>query len=202
MWSLLHGNACAFHSHGVLCPEPGTPLHLLPWGGGAWWAAQQGWGASRDLSQPIAWVPASHRGLRLMMLWGQSGWAQMLHPTQDAGIGLPPRSCGCFSCCFADIHEFYDFTLRSAPLQPPSLDARRSTARQQHEASEPSSTVTFGEPQNLPEVKAALARYCRARPCTFLHQREARGTGGCWPLQPSQLTPRVFPHLLCHSLSH
>ncbi|XP_052669334.1 disks large homolog 3 isoform X3 [Harpia harpyja] len=50
-----------------------------------------------------------------------------------------------------DIHEFYDFTLRSAPLQPPSLDACRSTARQQHEASEPSSAVTPGEPQNLPE---------------------------------------------------
>ncbi|KAM6251996.1 disks large homolog 3 isoform 3-T5 [Spheniscus humboldti] len=50
-----------------------------------------------------------------------------------------------------DIHEFYDFTLRSAPLQPPSLDAHRSTARQQHEASEPSSTVTSGEPQNPPE---------------------------------------------------
>ncbi|XP_029853225.1 disks large homolog 3 isoform X3 [Aquila chrysaetos chrysaetos] len=50
-----------------------------------------------------------------------------------------------------DIHEFYDFTLRSAPLQPPSLDACRSTARQQHGASEPSSAVTPGEPQNLPE---------------------------------------------------
>ncbi|XP_076202968.1 disks large homolog 3 isoform X2 [Aptenodytes patagonicus] len=50
-----------------------------------------------------------------------------------------------------DIHEFYDFTLRSAPLQPPSPDAHCSTARQQHEASEPSSTVTSGEPQNLPE---------------------------------------------------
>ncbi|NXA21976.1 DLG1 protein, partial [Ibidorhyncha struthersii] len=31
-----------------------------------------------------------------------------------------------------DIHEFYDFTLRSAPLQPPSPDACRGTARQQH----------------------------------------------------------------------
>ncbi|XP_069667446.1 disks large homolog 3 isoform X2 [Haliaeetus albicilla] len=50
-----------------------------------------------------------------------------------------------------DIHEFYDFTLRSAPLQPPSLDACRSTARQQHGASDPSSAVTPGEPQNLPE---------------------------------------------------
>ncbi|NXG88056.1 DLG1 protein, partial [Stercorarius parasiticus] len=30
-----------------------------------------------------------------------------------------------------DIHEFYDFTLRSAPLQPPSPDARCGTARQQ-----------------------------------------------------------------------
>ncbi|NXC18379.1 DLG1 protein, partial [Corythaeola cristata] len=50
-----------------------------------------------------------------------------------------------------DIHEFYDFTLRSAPLQPPSPDGRRGTARQQHGASEPSSAVTPGEPQNLPE---------------------------------------------------
>ncbi|KAM6057198.1 disks large homolog 3 isoform 4-T4 [Theristicus caerulescens] len=50
-----------------------------------------------------------------------------------------------------DIHEFYDFTLRSAPLQPPSPDAHRGTARQQHGASEPSSAVTPGEPQNLPE---------------------------------------------------
>ncbi|NXT42019.1 DLG1 protein, partial [Pelecanoides urinatrix] len=50
-----------------------------------------------------------------------------------------------------DIHEFYDFTLRSAPLQPPSPDTRRGTARQQHEASEPRSAVTPREPQNLPE---------------------------------------------------
>ncbi|NXS65024.1 DLG1 protein, partial [Pandion haliaetus] len=50
-----------------------------------------------------------------------------------------------------DIHEFYDFTLRSAPLQPPSLDRRCSTARQQHGASEPSSAVTPREPQNLPK---------------------------------------------------
>ncbi|NXM04400.1 DLG1 protein, partial [Tyrannus savana] len=50
-----------------------------------------------------------------------------------------------------DIHEFYDFTLRSAPLQSPSLDAHHGTARQQHGASEPSSAVTPGEPQNLPE---------------------------------------------------
>ncbi|NXW42146.1 DLG1 protein, partial [Nyctiprogne leucopyga] len=38
-----------------------------------------------------------------------------------------------------DIHEFYDFTLRSTPLQPPSLDGRCGTARQQHGASESSS---------------------------------------------------------------
>ncbi|NXS25641.1 DLG1 protein, partial [Pomatostomus ruficeps] len=50
-----------------------------------------------------------------------------------------------------DIHEFYDFTLRSAPLQSPSLDAHHGTARQQLGASEPSSTVTPREPQNLPE---------------------------------------------------
>ncbi|NWR75283.1 DLG1 protein, partial [Centropus unirufus] len=50
-----------------------------------------------------------------------------------------------------DIHEFYDFTLRSASLQPPSPDTCHSTARQQQGASEPSSTATTGEPQNLPE---------------------------------------------------
>ncbi|XP_072732692.1 disks large homolog 3 isoform X6 [Ciconia boyciana] len=50
-----------------------------------------------------------------------------------------------------DIHEFYDFTLRSAPLQPPSLDAHRGTARQQHGTSKSSSAVTPREPQNLPE---------------------------------------------------
>ncbi|XP_071669631.1 disks large homolog 3 isoform X5 [Patagioenas fasciata] len=50
-----------------------------------------------------------------------------------------------------DIHEFYDFTLRSAPLQLPSRDARGDTARQQHGASKPSSTVIPREPQNLPE---------------------------------------------------
>ncbi|NWH66069.1 DLG1 protein, partial [Geococcyx californianus] len=32
-----------------------------------------------------------------------------------------------------DIHEFYDFTLRCAPLQPPSPDTCHSTARQQPE---------------------------------------------------------------------
>ncbi|NXC48557.1 DLG1 protein, partial [Penelope pileata] len=45
-----------------------------------------------------------------------------------------------------DIHEFYDFTLRSAPLQPPSPAARCSTARQQRGA-----TVTPREPQSPPE---------------------------------------------------
>ncbi|NXM69814.1 DLG1 protein, partial [Serilophus lunatus] len=44
-----------------------------------------------------------------------------------------------------DIHEFYDFTLRSAPMQSPSLDAHHSTAR------EPSSAVMPGAPQNPPE---------------------------------------------------
>ncbi|NXN06064.1 DLG1 protein, partial [Sylvia borin] len=50
-----------------------------------------------------------------------------------------------------DIHEFYDFTLRSAPVQSPSLDAHHGTARQQLEASQSSSTATLREPQNLPE---------------------------------------------------
>ncbi|XP_075619376.1 disks large homolog 3 isoform X2 [Balearica regulorum gibbericeps] len=48
-----------------------------------------------------------------------------------------------------DIHEFYDFTLRSVPLQPPSPDTCCGTSRQQHGASEPRSTVTPGKPQNL-----------------------------------------------------
>ncbi|NXX13968.1 DLG1 protein, partial [Podargus strigoides] len=50
-----------------------------------------------------------------------------------------------------DIHEFYDFTLRSAPLQPPSPDTQHSTARQQHGTSEPSSTVAPREPLNVPK---------------------------------------------------
>ncbi|XP_040427957.1 disks large homolog 3 isoform X1 [Cygnus olor] len=53
-----------------------------------------------------------------------------------------------------DIHEFYDFTLRSAPLQPPGPDARCSTARQQHGAGKPGSSDTPREPQNLPEEPA------------------------------------------------
>ncbi|RMB98346.1 hypothetical protein DUI87_25251 [Hirundo rustica rustica] len=50
-----------------------------------------------------------------------------------------------------DIHEFYDFTLRSAPVQSPNLDERHGTARQQLGASEPSPKTTPREPQNLPE---------------------------------------------------
>ncbi|NXO90830.1 DLG1 protein, partial [Certhia brachydactyla] len=50
-----------------------------------------------------------------------------------------------------DIHEFYDFTLRSVPVQSLSQDARHGIARQQLGASEPSSTVTPREPQNLHE---------------------------------------------------
>ncbi|XP_035180215.1 disks large homolog 3 isoform X2 [Oxyura jamaicensis] len=53
-----------------------------------------------------------------------------------------------------DIHEFYDFTLRSAPLQPPGPDTRCSTARQQHGAGKPGSSDTPREPQNLPEEPA------------------------------------------------
>ncbi|NXA65373.1 DLG1 protein, partial [Mohoua ochrocephala] len=52
-----------------------------------------------------------------------------------------------------DIHEFYDFTLRSAPLQSPSLDAHHGTARQRLGDSEPSSTVPPREPQKLPEQR-------------------------------------------------
>nr|XP_030128854.2 disks large homolog 3 isoform X4 [Taeniopygia guttata] len=65
-----------------------------------------------------------------------------------------------------DIHEFYDFTLRSAPVQSPSLDARHGTARQHLGSSEPSSTVTPRELQNLPED------------CSWDHgQRLATGAG-------------------------
>ncbi|NXN22408.1 DLG1 protein, partial [Nycticryphes semicollaris] len=56
-----------------------------------------------------------------------------------------------------DIHEFYDFTLRTAPLQPQSPDAHRCIARQPHGASEPSSMAAPGEAQNLLEVRVALA---------------------------------------------
>lgn len=98
---------------------------------------------------------------------------------------LPARFCRCFSRCFADIHEFYDFTLRSTPLQPPSPEARRGTDQQQPGASKPSSAVSRGKPQSLPEVRATPARCCRARPCTLPHWGVGRGTGGCWPPQPS-----------------
>ncbi|OWK54309.1 Disks large 1 [Lonchura striata] len=59
-----------------------------------------------------------------------------------------------------DIHEFYDFTLRSAPVQSPSLDACHGTARQHLGSSEPSSTVTPREPQNLPEDCSWDPLYC------------------------------------------
>ncbi|KAK2545351.1 hypothetical protein Q9966_001170 [Columba livia] len=94
----------------------------------------------------------------------------------DTGILLPPWSCGFFSHCFADIHEFYDFTLRSAPLQPPSRDARGDTARQQHGASKPSSTVIPREPQNLPEDPSQSAE-----------QRLLAGAGDSTPGTPPRL---------------
>ncbi|NWV00390.1 DLG1 protein, partial [Upupa epops] len=53
-----------------------------------------------------------------------------------------------------DIHEFYDFTLRSTPLQPPIPEAHHGTVRQQHGASNPNSAVTHGDPQNFTEVRA------------------------------------------------
>lgn len=99
-------------------------------------------------------------------LWRQSWWAQTRHPLQDAGIRPPAQFCEHFSRCFADIHEFYDFTLRSAPLQPPGPDAHCSTARQQHGAGKPGSSDTPREPQNLPEVRAIPARCCGAGLCT------------------------------------
>ncbi|NWZ84141.1 DLG1 protein, partial [Poecile atricapillus] len=75
-----------------------------------------------------------------------------------------------------DIHEFYDFTLRSAPVQSPSLDAHHGTARQQLGTSEPSSTVTPREPQNLPED------------CSWDHeQRLATGAGDSAPGTPPRL---------------
>ncbi|XP_033919474.1 disks large homolog 1-like isoform X2 [Melopsittacus undulatus] len=47
-----------------------------------------------------------------------------------------------------DIHEFYDFTLRSAPLQPPSPDTHQGTTRQQHGTG---SSIQPAEPQHSPE---------------------------------------------------
>ncbi|NXO87668.1 DLG1 protein, partial [Sitta europaea] len=75
-----------------------------------------------------------------------------------------------------DIHEFYDFTLRSAPMQSPSLDAHHDIARQQLGASKPSSTVTPREPQNLPED------------CSWdREQRLTTGAGDCISGTPPQL---------------
>ncbi|XP_015481986.1 disks large homolog 3 isoform X5 [Parus major] len=75
-----------------------------------------------------------------------------------------------------DIHEFYDFTLRSAPVLSPSLDAHHGTARQQLGTSEPSSTVTPREPQNLPED------------CSWdREQRLATGAGDSAPGTPPRL---------------
>ncbi|NXF75919.1 DLG1 protein, partial [Sclerurus mexicanus] len=75
-----------------------------------------------------------------------------------------------------DIHEFYDFTLRSAPLESPSLDAHHGTARQQRGAGEPSSAVTPGEPQNLPEDSSLDCE-----------QRLPMGTGDSAPATPPRL---------------
>ncbi|NWH91988.1 DLG1 protein, partial [Aegithalos caudatus] len=75
-----------------------------------------------------------------------------------------------------DIHEFYDFTLRSAPVQPPSLDAHHGTARQQLGASEPSSTVTPRQPQNLPEGSSWHGE-----------QRQPPGAGDSAPGTPPRL---------------
>ncbi|NXG71415.1 DLG1 protein, partial [Baryphthengus martii] len=50
-----------------------------------------------------------------------------------------------------DIHEFYDFMLRSAPLQPPSPDTHHGTARQQQGANESNSAGTPRLPQNPPK---------------------------------------------------
>ncbi|NXG47716.1 DLG1 protein, partial [Psilopogon haemacephalus] len=48
-----------------------------------------------------------------------------------------------------DIHEFYDFTLRSAPLQPAGPGTQHGTAGEQHEASQNHSAPR--EPQHLPQ---------------------------------------------------
>ncbi|NXV05289.1 DLG1 protein, partial [Cettia cetti] len=72
-----------------------------------------------------------------------------------------------------DIHEFYDFTLRSAPVLSPSLDAHHGTARQQLGASQPSSTATPREPQTLPEEPP--------------WEREQRGAGDSAPGTPPRL---------------
>ncbi|NXJ67862.1 DLG1 protein, partial [Rostratula benghalensis] len=48
-----------------------------------------------------------------------------------------------------DIHQFYDFTLRTAPLQPHSPDAHHCMARQQHGASQPSSDPSWDGERRL-----------------------------------------------------
>ncbi|NWS48559.1 DLG1 protein, partial [Probosciger aterrimus] len=72
-----------------------------------------------------------------------------------------------------DIHEFYDFTLRSAPLQPPSLDTHQGTTQQQHGAS---STVPPVEPQHSPEDS-----------CRDGERRLPAGAGGSAPGTPPRL---------------
>ncbi|XP_030330548.1 disks large homolog 3 isoform X2 [Strigops habroptila] len=72
-----------------------------------------------------------------------------------------------------DIHEFYDFTLRSAPLQPPGPDTHHGTARQQHGAG---SAIPPAEPQHSPED-----------PCRDGEQRLPAGAGGSAPGTPPRL---------------
>lgn len=79
---------------------------------------------------------------------GQSRWAQAQCPRLHSGTGL---SCGCLLCCFTDIHEFYNFTLHSARLQPPGPGTHHGTAGEQHQGSRPHSAP--GEPQHPPQVR-------------------------------------------------
>ncbi|NWV05270.1 DLG1 protein, partial [Ptilonorhynchus violaceus] len=73
-----------------------------------------------------------------------------------------------------DIHEFYDFTLRSAPLQSPSLDARHGTARQQHGA------TGLPHPHVLPHVSFQDSSWDR-------EQRLPTGAGDGAPGTPPRL---------------
>ncbi|GAB0194940.1 disks large 3 [Grus japonensis] len=89
-------------------------------------------------------------GEKLSFPAGKEGKApqKLCNPEEDPDSGVQSSTHDRMSLIL-DIHEFYDFTLRSVPLQSPSPDTCCGTSRQQHGASEPTSTVTPGKPQNL-----------------------------------------------------
>ncbi|NXN94478.1 DLG1 protein, partial [Rhinopomastus cyanomelas] len=65
-----------------------------------------------------------------------------------------------------DIHEFYDFTLRSTPLQPPTPEAHRGTVGQQHRASKANSADSewrFPSGDSVPRTPPQLVRVTALR---------------------------------------